>query len=202
MRLTLRLDHLAIAAETLDEGVAWAQERLGVSFLAGGKHAQFGTHNQLLGLADGLYLEVIAVDPSASCEGPRWFALDDFNGPPRLANWICEVDNFDAALVHRMRKVAMERGGLRWDMGVPLDGSLPMDGGFPTVLQWHTDTPPGRSLAQSGCALRRLTVKHPQADEIAVQLADQLSDARVNFEVSPCVGLSVEFETPNGVVTL
>ena len=91
----MRLDHLAIAAETLEEGVAWAQERLGVSFMAGGKHERFGTHNQLLGLADGLYLEVIAVDPDAICEGPRWFALDDFKGPPRLANWICEASNID-----------------------------------------------------------------------------------------------------------
>ncbi|MEN8840298.1 MAG: VOC family protein [Octadecabacter sp.] len=198
----MRLDHLAIAAETLEEGVAWAQERLGVTFLAGGKHARFATHNQLLGLADGLYLEVITTDPAANCDGPRWFALDHFKGPPRLANWICEADDIDAFMVHGMRKVAMERGDLRWDMGVPPDGSLPMAGGFPTVLQWHTDNPPGRSLAQSGCALHRLNVCHPQADKIEVQLAGQLRDARVHFEVSDTVGLSAVFETPNGPVTL
>jgi hypothetical protein len=198
----MRLDHLAIAAETLEEGVAWAQESLGVAFLAGGKHARFGTHNQLLGLADDLYLEVISVDPNAHCDGPRWFALDAFKGPPRLANWICEAGNFDATMVHGMRKVAMERGGLRWDMGVPLDGGLPMGGGFPTVLQWHTDNSPGRSLAQSGCALRRLTVQHPLAREIEDQLADQLSDARVQFEPSDRIALSASFETPNGWVTL
>ena len=198
----MRLDHLAIAAETLEEGVAWAQESLGVTFLTGGKHARFGTHNQLIGLEDGLYLEVIAIDPGASCEGPRWFALDEFKGPPRLANWICEAENIDAALAHGMRKVAMERGALRWDMGVPQDGSLPMDGGFPTLLKWHTDTPPGRSLTQSGCALRALTIKHPKANAIADQLAGQLTDARVHFEVSENVRLSAEFETPNGTVTL
>ncbi|HCP81952.1 MAG TPA: VOC family protein [Octadecabacter sp.] len=198
----MRLDHLAIAAETLEEGVAWAQERLGVAFLAGGKHPRFGTHNQLLGLEGGLYLEVIAVDPDADCDGPRWFALDDFKGPPRLANWICEADDLDAGLVHGMRKIAMQRGDLRWDMGVPQDGSLPMDGGFPTLLQWHTDTPPGQSLAQSGCALHRLTIKHPQADAISDQLVDQLTDDRVHFELSEHIGLNAEFETPNGKVTL
>lgn len=138
----MRLDHIAIAAETLEEGAAWAEERLGVPLLPGGKHARFGTHNQLLGLEDGLYLEVIAVDPAADCDGPRWFALDDFKGPPRLVNWICEPDDFDAFLRHGMEAVPMARGDLRWDMGAPRDGSLPLEGGFPTVLRWHTDTPP------------------------------------------------------------
>mgnify|MGYP000321102334 CR=1 FL=1 len=198
----MKLDHLAIAAETLEEGVAWAEERLGVSFLAGGKHERFATHNRLLGLADGLYLEVIARDPDATCDGARWFGLDDFSGPPRLANWICEPDDFDALMVHGMRKVPMTRGALKWDMGVPMDGSLPLGGGFPTVLRWHTDTPPGRSLASSGCALRRLTIAHPQADNIATELGGQLLDDRVTFTVAPDLRLTAEFDTPNGVVTL
>jgi hypothetical protein len=198
----LRLDHLAIAAETLEDGVAWAEERLGVSFLAGGKHARFGTHNQLLGLADGLYLEVIAADPDATCDGARWFGLDAFEGPPRLTNWICELSDFDAFMVHGMRKVVMQRGNLRWDMGVPTDGSLPLGGGFPTVLHWHTDTPPGRSLAPSGCVLRSLTIAHPQVDEIKHGLSDHLTDPRVRFEVAPDIRLSAAFETPRGIVTL
>lgn len=198
----MRLDHLAIAAETLDEGVAWAEERLGVAFLAGGKHARFGTHNRLLGLARGLYLEVIAVDPDATSDGPRWFGLDTFKGPPRLANWICEPLDFDAFMVHGMRKVAMSRGDLRWDMGAPVDGSLPMGGGFPTVLQWHTDTPPGQSLASSGCGLRALTIRHPGANEIAQSLRGHLDDARVRFEVASVISLTAELDTPRGVVSI
>ena len=58
-------DHLVIAAESLEAGVAWAEERLGVSFEVGGQHLRYGTHNALLGLVDGLYLEVIAV---CSCQ--------------------------------------------------------------------------------------------------------------------------------------
>ena len=101
-----------------------------------------------------------------------------------------------------MRKVAMERGDLHWDMGVPKDGSLPMGGGFPSLLHWHTDTPPGRSLAKSGCTLHRLTVRHPQADTIADQLMGQFADERVHFEISEHIGLNAEFETPIGAVTL
>ncbi|WP_375282180.1 VOC family protein [Pseudooctadecabacter sp.] len=198
----MRLDHLAIAAETLEEGVAWAEGKLGVTFLPGGKHARFGTHNRLLGLKDGLYLEVIAVDPDATSHGPRWFGLDRFSGPPRLANWICEPADFDAWLRHGMRAVPMARGDLRWDMGAPEDGSLPMGGGFPTVLRWHTDTPPGQSLPASGCALQRLTIRHPQAEGLASELAPALSDPRVVFEPAATVSLSAMMQTPLGVVTL
>lgn len=198
----MRLDHLAIAAETLKDGVAWAEEKLGVTFLAGGQHARYGTHNRLLGLADDLYLEVIAIDPDAASDGPRWFGLDDFKGPPRLTNWICEPDDFDAFMVHGMQKVTMTRGDLRWDMGVPADGSLPMGGAFPTVLHWHTDTPPGKRLASSGCALARLTVCHPQADAIAAQLDGQLHDPRVDFDNAPDIRLTALIDTPNGQVVL
>lgn len=196
----MRLDHIAIASETLEEGVAWAEERLGVPLVAGGQHERFGTHNRLLGLADGLYLEVIAVDPVTASQGPRWFGLDDFHGPPRLVNWICEPDDFDAFLRHGMRSVPMKRGDLRWDMGAPVDGSLPMGGGFPTVLRWHTEHPPGRALPASGCRLRRLTIRHPQAARITSELEGHLADPRVEFQESEEISLSAVLQTPSGEV--
>ena len=37
-----------------------------------------GTHNRVLGMAGGMYLEVIAIDPDAAApERPRWFGLDE-----------------------------------------------------------------------------------------------------------------------------
>lgn len=194
----MRLDHLAIAAETLEEGVAWAEEKLGVTFLEGGKHARFATHNRLLGLADGLYLEVIAADPNATCDGPRWFGLDTFQGPPRLVNWICEPADFETMLRYGMRRVAMSRGDLHWDMGVPEDGSLPLDGGFPTVLRWR-GTRPGQNLPASGCGLRSLVVSHPQAREIEAEI--KMADPRVRFTVGKAT-LGAVFDTPDGQVTL
>ena len=35
-----------------------------------------GTHNRVLGMAGGMYLEVIAIDPDAAAR-PRWFGLDE-----------------------------------------------------------------------------------------------------------------------------
>ena len=77
----MELDHFAIAANTLAEATAHVEEALGVPLQPGGEHAVFGTHNRLLGLADGLYLEAIAIDPEATPErSPRWFDLDSFSG--------------------------------------------------------------------------------------------------------------------------
>ena len=62
----MRLDHLAIVADRLEPGVAWAEERLRVALRPGGRHARFGTHNRLLGLGPDCYLEVITPDPEAA----------------------------------------------------------------------------------------------------------------------------------------
>ena len=95
----MELDHIAVAGETLAEATAHVEAALGVPMQPGGEHAVFHTHNTLMGLADGLYLEAISVNPAAPVpERPRWFDLDRFAGPARLTNWICRCDDLDATL--------------------------------------------------------------------------------------------------------
>ena len=67
------LDHLVIGAATLAEGVAWLEDRLGVTVPAGGKHPLMGTHNRLMQLGHGTFLEIIAIDPDAASPGRRRF---------------------------------------------------------------------------------------------------------------------------------
>ncbi|MEL6957598.1 MAG: VOC family protein [Pseudomonadota bacterium] len=200
----MRLDHLAIAATNLDEGTAWAEEKLGVKLLPGGQHARFATHNTLLGLVDGLYLEVIAPNPNDTPERPRWFGLDEFSGPPRLVNWICNVPDLDAALADAppMENVPMQRGELRWDIAVPEGGHLPMGGGFPTLIQWHSSSPPGQSLPASGLRLTGLTIEHPFAEALADDLTSKLNDDRIDFKVAGTMRLSATFSGPDGEVHL
>ena len=59
------LDHLVVAARDLDEGTAFVQDLLGVPLEPGGKHDAMGTHNRLLNLGGGVYLEIITIDPDA-----------------------------------------------------------------------------------------------------------------------------------------
>ncbi|MEP2533463.1 VOC family protein [Shimia sp.] len=196
----MKLDHIAIAGENLIDAVDHVETALGVKLLPGGKHAHFGTHNRLLGLGDGLYLEAIAIDPEAPDPGrARWFDLDRFEGGPRLQNWICRVDDLDQALaklpVDAGQPVSLVRGDLSWRMAVPGSGVLPYDNLFPALIQWNVAKTPGDLLSASGCRLRRLEIAHPEAKALRDLVA--LDDARVVF-VPGDAGLQASFDTPHG----
>lgn len=148
----LELDHLVVAARTLDEGARFVAEALGVEPVAGGAHPSMRTHNRLLGLWGGAYLEVIAIDRQADAEahaggpaaGPahgrraRWFALDDLamqarlERGPCLTHWVARVPRpkdlarWRAQYPARIAPViAMTRGDLTWRLTVPEDGAFP-----------------------------------------------------------------------------
>ena len=198
---TIRLDHIAIAGQTLAEATDWTESRLGVALQPGGAHDVFGTHNELLGLADGLYLEVIAIDPSAlPPERTRWFDLDRFQGPPRLTNWICQVEDLDAVLEILPQAgvpVSLSRGDLRWRMAVPKDGILPYDNCFPALIEWQSPVHPSALLTSQGCRLSRLIVSHPQVERLEGELALYLDRSVIVFEKGPA-GLHADIETPTG----
>ena len=71
--MTTEVDHLVIAADSLEQGSAWCERTLGAKPVAGGRHALMGTHNLLLQLSstafERVYLEIIAIDPDAPAPG-------------------------------------------------------------------------------------------------------------------------------------
>lgn len=202
----LALDHLAVAARTLKEGRSFVETALGITLQKGGQHPRYGTHNLLIGLEEGLYLEVIAVDPQADMPpDPRWFRLDEFEDGPCLHNWICRTEDMAADLPQMPegagRPVALTRGALRWKMAVPEDGRLPYDEMCPALIQWQ-GRHPAASLKQSGARLLRLVVRHPLAQDLAAQMAPVFQDARVVFEPADEPGLRAEFEVDGEVRVL
>ncbi|RGP38894.1 VOC family protein [Pseudotabrizicola alkalilacus] len=195
----LKIDHLAVSCTALDDGAAVVEAALGLPLVAGGTHAHMGTHNRLLRLGD-LYLEVIAIDPQAAAPAwPRWFALDEFAGAPRLTNWVAACDDLDAAVAQAPEGVGvpvdLARGDLRWRMAVPGDGRLPFDGAHPALIQWQGPHPVTR-LPDTGARLARLVVTHPEATALRAALAD-LSDPRLVIEPGP-LALRAEIDTPHG----
>lgn len=198
----LEFDHIAISGETLGAAQHYVEEALGVALQPGGEHSIFHTHNALLGLEDGLYLEAIAINPNApKPDRARWFDLDRFAGSPRLTNWICRAPQLSEILgkteLDFGRPVALERGDLRWQMAVPTGGILPFDNCAPALIQWDVPHHPAQRLAPSGVRLTRLTIRHPEARALQAALAPDLADDRLGFEEG-APELAAEFATPHG----
>lgn len=199
----LSLDHLVVSAGDLAQGAAAVEAALGVPLAPGGEHVTMGTHNRLLSLGPGLYLEVIAVNPAApKPEQPRWFDLDNFSGVPRLTNWVARCENLKDELALSPPGTGevhdLARGDLRWRMAVPADGRLPFDGTFPALIAWQGGRHPADRLPYMGCRLRRLTITHPQADSLRGALAGRIRDPRIAVEDGPAPALRAEIDTPAG----
>lgn len=199
----LRFDHIAISAETLEEGVATVEAALGVALAGGGQHPHMATHNRLLGLGD-LYLEVIAADPAAARPAwPRWFDLDRFSGRPRLTNWVAGCDDLAAAVALSPAgvgvPVSLQRGDYRWQMAVPADGRLPFHGGFPALIQWQGSLHPTGALPDAGVRLTRLEIALPEAKDLRNVLEGLgFSDPRVVLTEGETTQLCARFDTPHG----
>lgn len=198
----LALDHLAVSAHSLAEGVAWLEDRLNAALAGGGRHPLMGTHNRLLGLGD-LYLEVIAVDPGAPPPArPRWFGLDRFAGPPRLTNWIASCEDLEAELARSPpgagRPVELARGDFCWRMAVPEDGSLPFDGAFPALICWDGALHPAPLLPESHIRLEQLEIAHPEAQALRQTLSGRFADPRIIVTEGREKAIRARLSTPGG----
>lgn len=207
------LDHLVVTAPALDAGVSFVEKILGCTMRPGGQHVRLGTHNALLRVGDDSYLEVIAIDPSASpVSRARWFALDSqsaSNNSPRLATWVMRTPNI-ATTVSNMQCdpgpiETMSRGELEWLITIPEDGRLVCDGVMPSIIEWKTHSLPASRLPLSGVSLLRLELHHPEIHVVQNQLEQCGFRGPVTFHPrlsSSIAELRAVFETPGGTVTL
>lgn len=173
--LSLTLDHLVVAARTLDEGEAWLKARIGRDLVAGGAHAGFGTHNRLLRLGDDCYLELIAPDPAQSV--PRLlFGLEqapvarELAQAPLLLHTVFRViapQTLDGILPELAydpgTPTEMSRGDLSWRITIDPAGRLAGDGLLPTIIDWGDTPHPCSRLPDAGVTLVRLRLEGPPA---------------------------------------
>ncbi|MEJ8823857.1 VOC family protein [Variovorax humicola] len=221
------LDHLVIAARTLDEGRQWCEATLGVLPGAGGKHPLMGTHNLLLNVASlGFplaYLEIIAIDPdrrpTRAGKLRRWFDLDDAmlqlalaRSGPQLVHLVARVSNA-ASAVHALERMAphIDRGHLieasretaagrlDWRISVRDDGQRLFYGALPTLIQWGS-VHPVDTMPASGLELIGLAAVHPRVDSLRSAL-DAIGFDAMDLKQGP-PNLIATLNTPRGVVTL
>jgi hypothetical protein len=202
----VQLDHLAVTCGDLIEGAAMVENALGVPLQPGGQHARYSTHNRLLSLGPGEYLEVIAPDPTAPRpKHPIWFGLGQAT-IPRLGNWIVRVPDLSDVLTTAPatagEMVVLERGDLKWRIAVPPDGSMPLGGAYPTLIEWQgTAAHPSTRLTDHGIRLISLDITHPDATYLTDTIGKSLNDPRIRFHSGPLT-LHATFSTPHGNRTL
>jgi len=203
------IDHIVIAAPTLEAGVKCVYETLGVMPKMGGVHASMGTHNYLLSLGNSIYLEVIAINPVASKpDRPRWFGLDTLNenAKPVLLTWVARTNDIKHATQNTQTVFgnveSMSRGVLNWLITIPLDGSLPFSGVCPSLIQWLNEPHPATILPDSGCSLIGIEGYHHEADQISKTIQHIGFDGKFSVNViQPFEDshLIAHFQTPNGI---
>jgi len=170
--MPIKIDHLVIGAADLTQGVTYVKKCLGVDMPYGGEHPNMGTHNHLMRLGVGIFLEIIAVDPAGNPpENPRWYGLDDpFVGcrlaaRPALLTWVVNTDDIGELLKQAKfdfgKATLLSRGSLNWSFGLPDDGRLLAGGMLPYVIEWQTDPHPSKNMADAGCRFKGLEVYHP-----------------------------------------
>ena len=211
-----RLDHLVIAAETLEQGVDYVRSTLAVEIPKGGYHKTMGTHNHLMQLGNGVYLEVIAIDPDARIpHRPRWFGLDDalmrdsLRQQPRLVTWVMntsEIEKLGQASAFAIgAPTELSRDNLRWQITLSEDGRLLANGLLPYIIQWHSKPHPSQAMADMGCRLHSLEIYHNRADWLRSMLKSIDADHLVHIHALPDIEpayLSASIETPSGVKVL
>ena len=225
--MAARIDHLVIAARTLDEGVRWCEATLGVVPGPGGAHPLMGTHNRLIAVATPAfpqaYLEIIAIDatkqPTRGAGLHRWFDLDDAalqaglaQHGPQLVHFVARVPDAAASLhalaagpvpIDRGPLVEASRetpaGRLDWKISVRDDGQRLFYGTLPTVIQWGP-VHPADTMPESGVTLLGLAATHPRPEVLRAAL-DTLGLRTLDVQAGP-PNLIATLQTPRGRIQL
>jgi hypothetical protein len=219
------VDHLVIAARSLEEGLDWCEATFGVVPAAGGAHPLMGTHNRLMKIASAsfprAYLEIIAVAPRSrptrATRKHRWYDLDDAHlqaslarSGPRLVHFVAEVADIHAA-IRALHQVRIDRGHaltvsrdtpagrLSWHITVRDDGQRLFYGTLPTLIQWGP-AHPADDLPETGIALRSLDLAHPRTADLDTALR-AIGLAGVTLAAG-APDLHAVFDTPRGALSL
>lgn len=207
-----RIDHLAIGAANLTQGVAAMQSALGVTVPAGSRHDAMGTHNCVMQTGNDSFFELIAVDPEAPDPGRvRWFSLDDPATQARLAErpralcWVVNTDDLDAVLaaspVDLGEVVQFRRGDRTWRLTVPADGHLPEGGLLPAFIEWSPGPHPSAGQQDLGVRLDKVQINTPDPDRLRA-IFGALQIGHLAGIGAGAARLAFSFASPNGAVTI
>jgi hypothetical protein len=164
----------------LEEGIRNFSQALGATPTFGGRHESIGTHNAILPLQGGHYLELIAPDPS--CPNPPLgvpWGLETLK-EPRLITWAAATQDIDAAIEHAKNAgydpgmaidVARETPeGKRLTWRLTISREIAADGLVPFLIDWGSSPHPS-GTSEPRCSIEGFSAEHPEPKSVRTMLS-------------------------------
>ena len=201
-----QVDHILLGASDLDRAMLEFERVTGVRPQYGGKHP-FGTHNALVSLGNGLYVELIALQPGA--KPPPFFsqlaALENLIENLTPIGWAASItapqqirqlesEGFHLSDARAGSRIKPDGTTLQWEV-FELQQQLP---GAPLFISWAPKSVHPSGTSPTGCKLQSFTIATPES-EMASRL---LSVLEISIPVlkAPTERFTVALECPKGKV--
>jgi hypothetical protein len=206
------IDHLVLATPNLESTATQVSAAWGLALTPGGSHVGLGSRNELTGLGDGSYLEVVGPDVMQPApERPRPFGIDML-ATAQLVTWCARPTRPMADVIAEAAAAGIDVGApnemsrrrpdgvlLEWQLTPPHLGE-PYHGVLPFLIDWQQSPHPTASLPHEA-TLVALHLTHPRPDLVRTFVEIMGGDSRIDLTQGPA-GIEAEVATPAGVVRL
>ena len=172
--MDLGIDHVILGDSDLQRGVDALEQRTGVRAAYGGAHPGRGTHNALLSLGAGRYLEIMAPDPQQQVSSPmiqELRALESLT-PVGWAVAVGDVERVRGDLEGRGLRLSPTQPGsrarpdgtrLEWATFGVLAPDHPL---APFFIHWAAGTAHPSATSPAGCTLESLRLEDPNPADL------------------------------------
>jgi hypothetical protein len=199
-----QIDHILLGIDDLDRGVQQFEESTGVKPIYGGKHPR-GTHNALVSLGDGTYVEIIAVQKGST-------APDDYAGLAQLhkltpIGWA--VSSKDSGQL----RSRLEAAGMAVTEATPGSRTTPagktlswqtfgLKDNFeeaPFFIVWSAQTAHPSTTSPTGCKLQQWHIAGPH--QKSLEHLRRTLELRVEGADAKSTSMRLALACPKGAVT-
>ena len=199
-----QIDHVILGIDDLDRGVQAFEAATGVKPVYGGKHPG-GTHNALASLGDGIYLEILAIQPGAAVQG-EFAGLKAVKALTPIGWAVSSKDSAQLRDSLRAAGIAVSEpvdGSRTTPTGSTLSWqSLALKDGFaeaPFFIVWSEKTAHPSTTSPSGCNLQQWQVASPRVKDL--QQLRQALDLRVDVAETKASSMRLSLTCPKGAVS-
>jgi hypothetical protein len=201
-----QVDHILLGIDDLDRGIDAFEQLTGVRPVYGGKHPG-GTHNALVSLGDGAYLEILALQPGVP--PPKEYAgLEQLHTLTPIGWAVSSKES--AQLRERLTAAGMavtepNAGSRKTPAGATLSWqTFGLKDNFddaPFFIVWSAQTAHPSTTSPTGCKLRQWRIASPHQKNLE-QLRRTLDLQLLDLADASTTALSVSLSCPKGPVEL